>query len=120
MTKGSDARSDRARAYRRLYKTSAWQSLRDTQLSLHPLCLFCAANGRATIATVVDHIRPHRGDPSAFFDINNIQSLCDAYPWRCHSVVKQEQERIGYSSEVGLDGWPIDAAHRSNKRSRGG
>lgn len=61
-----------------------------------------------TAATVADHIRPHRGDPALFFDPTNLQSLCDEYPWRCHSSVKQSEERLGYSKAIGADGWPID------------
>ncbi len=31
---------------------------------------------RITLATVVDHIKPHKGDERLFFDINNLQPLC--------------------------------------------
>lgn len=45
----------------------------------------CAGNGEA----VADHIRPHRGDRSLFFDATNLQCLCKA----CHDSKKQRQER---------------------------
>jgi 5-methylcytosine-specific restriction enzyme A len=63
----------------------------------------------------VDHITPHRGDPLLFFDFDNTQSLCDAYPWRCHSAVKQSIEKRGYDKAIGLDGWPTDEAHPMNE-----
>ena len=49
-------------------------------LQAHPLCAECLRNGRYTAATVVDHIIPHRGDMSLFWDERNWQSLCE----RCH------------------------------------
>ena len=42
----------------------------------HPLCVQCLKEGHAVTATVVDHIRPHRGDPVLFWDEKNWQSLC--------------------------------------------
>ncbi|WP_232215651.1 HNH endonuclease signature motif containing protein [Paracoccus sp. J55] len=39
-------------------------------------------------ATVVDHIKPHRGDQALFWNWNNWQALCTG----CHSSVKQRQE----------------------------
>ncbi len=68
-------RNDSARA---LYKTARWGQLRAAQLALHPLCQ-CEACGeglrRTTAATVVDHIRPHRGDEALFFDPANLRSM---------------------------------------------
>jgi 5-methylcytosine-specific restriction protein A len=32
-------------------------------------------------ATVVDHIKPHQGDPELFWDSENLQALCAP----CHS-----------------------------------
>ncbi|MDD4570646.1 MAG: HNH endonuclease signature motif containing protein [Tepidanaerobacteraceae bacterium] len=40
----------------------------------------CLKAKRITPATVVDHIKPHKGDVKLFFDINNLQSLCKT----CH------------------------------------
>lgn len=120
---GAADRSEAAQAYRRLYKTARWQKLRAHQLAAEPLCRFCADAGRLTPASVVDHIEPHRGDLDLFFRVSNLQSLCDAEPWRCHSKIKQIEERHaeadkrrGYSTEIGLDGWPVDPAHPMNRR----
>jgi 5-methylcytosine-specific restriction protein A len=49
-------------------------------LAAHPLCAECKREGRIRAGEVVDHIEPHRGDWSKFWDSNNWQSLCDP----CH------------------------------------
>lgn len=65
-----------------LYRTGRWRDMRARQLAREPLCRICAQEGRLTPATEVDHIRPHRGDRTWFFDPRNLQSLCH----RCHSA----------------------------------
>ena len=69
----------RPAAYYRGY-TREWQRARKSYLESHPLCAQCARNGRYTKATVVDHIIPHRGDETLFWDRSNWQPLCK----RCH------------------------------------
>lgn len=56
--------------------TWAWTKARNAYIARHPLCVFCAREGRDTLAAVVDHIVPHRGDKALFWDVNNWQSLC--------------------------------------------
>ena len=75
------ARSDEARAWRRLYDTDLWQRLRSEQLLADPWCAECAKHGRRVRATDVDHIVDHKGDPDLFADPANLQSLCHS----CHS-----------------------------------
>lgn len=53
-----------------------WQRARALWLSEHPLCASCGKP-----ASVVDHIEPHRGDTTKFWDAGNWQSLCR----RCHN-----------------------------------
>ncbi|QCN96656.1 HNH endonuclease (plasmid) [Azospirillum argentinense] len=63
---------------RALYKTARWRTLRAAQLAAHPLCQCEACDEgrrRITPATVVDHIRPHRGDEGLFFDPANLRSM---------------------------------------------
>jgi len=55
---------------------SAWRKARKAYLAKHPLCVHCEAEGRPTLATVVDHIIPHRGDKGLFWDSSNWQPLC--------------------------------------------
>lgn len=58
-----------------------WQRLRDRFLAEHPFCVECMKKGILTMATDVDHIRPHHGDPGLLYDEDNLQALCHA----CHS-----------------------------------
>lgn len=69
-----------------------------------------------TVATVVDHVVEHKGDPALFFSFDNTQSLCDQVPFRCHSSRKQSIERRGFDNAVGADGFPVDACHPANRR----
>ena len=45
-------------------------------LEAHPLCAGCLQEGRYTKATVVNHIKPRRGDRGLFWDRDNWQTLC--------------------------------------------
>ncbi len=54
----------------------AWRKARKGHIRNHPICVLCWLEGIVTPATVVDHIKPHRGDPKLFWDRNNWQSLC--------------------------------------------
>lgn len=56
--------------------TKRWQKASKQYLQVHPLCVRCLAAGRLRTATVVDHITPHRGDQTLFWDKNNWQALC--------------------------------------------
>lgn len=116
MPKIQDRRSNAAEAYRAWYKTGRWQRLRARQLREEPFCRMCAAAGRVTIATVCDHVDPHKGDPDKFWN-GPFQSLCDEAPWRCHSSRKQSIEAIGYDNSIGIDGLPTDPAHPFNRGS---
>lgn len=65
--------------------------------------------GRVVMASVVDHIKPHRGNLELFLDADNLQSLCK----RCHDGHKQAQEHNsdGILRGAGHDGRPLDLAH---------
>lgn len=65
-----------------------WQQARLVFLNANPLCLFCDREGRTTVATVVDHIVPHRGNMELFWDRSNWAALCAS----CHSSTKQRIE----------------------------
>lgn len=79
--------------YRKLYGTARWQRTAQRQLSDEPLCATCLAAGRITPATVCDHIDPESKLTAEGFFAGPFQSLCDQAPWRCHSRVKQTEER---------------------------
>jgi 5-methylcytosine-specific restriction enzyme A len=54
-----------------------WQQARAMFLVEHPLCVDCQKEGRAGVATEVDHIIPHRGDMNLFWaSETNWQGLC--------------------------------------------
>ena len=57
-----------------------WQRVRSLYLAKHPLCAECQRNNRLTAASVVDHIKPHKGDQALFWDESNWQALCK----HCH------------------------------------
>lgn len=69
-------------SYHELYKSSVWVALRKSILDTQPLCVKCAKEGRTTLATVVDHMIPHRGNINLFLDANNLKPLCAS----CHGV----------------------------------
>ncbi|MFT3724646.1 MAG: hypothetical protein QM773_13815 [Hyphomonadaceae bacterium] len=70
----------------------------------------CRELDRVVVATVADHVIPHRGDSKLFFE-GELQSLCDSH----HSSSKQREEIRGYSDAVGDDGWPTDPRHPANR-----
>jgi 5-methylcytosine-specific restriction protein A len=88
----------------RLYSLSKWHKMRAYQLAQFPLCAFCDKQGIITAATIVDHIKPHKGHINLFFDSKNLQSLCK----HCHDSHKQRQEKSGYLAGSGIDGLPLD------------
>lgn len=59
----------------------AWQKARAGYLRNHPLCRSCEAKGLLVAAEHVDHIKPHHGDKTLFWDSSNWQPLCAP----CHS-----------------------------------
>lgn len=63
--------------YHGWYRLPIWtDDLRPAQLLREPFCRECARQGIRTRATVVDHIRPFRGDWTLFVNPANHQSLC--------------------------------------------
>lgn len=62
--------------YHSLYESSEWRKRRAMFLKKYPRCFICGAP-----ATIADHIIPHRGDLTLFYDDNNLQPMCQ----RCHS-----------------------------------
>ena len=89
------------------YGRSRWQKRRAAQLKTHPLCRLCLElRGMPVMATVCDHVEPHGGDWRKF-EFGKLQSLCA----ECHDSTKRTIELRGYSLEIGVDGWPLDARH---------
>ena len=67
--------------------------------------------GLTEAATVVDHIKPHKGDYDLFWDESNWQSLCK----HCHDSHKQRLENGGVSVGCTSNGIPLDSNHHWRK-----
>jgi len=94
----------RSADYKHLYKTSRWQRLRWQHLQSNSLCVFCGSRGKIVLASVCDHVEPHKGDEAKFW-AGPFQSLCAP----CHNGEKKMIEagktpRI--RRDIGFDGWP--------------
>jgi hypothetical protein len=91
------------RGWRDWYQLQRWRNRAKYQLQQEPFCVMCAQQDRAVMATIADHIEPHRGDWNEF-RLGKLQSLCA----RCHSSSKQ---RIEHGKPpliaIGADGWPV-------------
>ena len=84
-----------------------WQRLSKQFLrqSENALCVMRKAEGTTKQAEVVDHITPHKGDQTLFWDPTNWQGLCRSH----HSRDKQAEER-GFKRRrrIGVDGYSIE------------
>ena len=105
-------RTPEAQAYRKLYQTKQWRHLREVVLLRDAFqCQRCGCflkRGKTQPqSAVIHHIKAHKGDLDLFHDPDNLQAVC----WSCHSGVIQSEEARGYSTEIGQDGWPVDADH---------
>lgn len=70
-----------------------WQQTRAGYLAKHPLCAHCKLEGRVEPATDLDHIIPHKGDQTLFWDRENWQGLC-----RMHHSRKTATEDGGFGN----------------------
>lgn len=87
---------DQSQPWRAWYKTARWQKLRLAVLTRDNY--ICRATGAVLVGVhpapnspVVDHMRPHRGDPERFWDQGNLQTVSKEY----HDKVKQSLEKRG-------------------------
>lgn len=79
---------DRPNAVKRGYN-SKWRSARNKFLESNPFCVRCKEQGKLVEATVVDHVKPHRGDRNMFWDESNWQPLCKS----CHDKKTMTEDR---------------------------
>jgi 5-methylcytosine-specific restriction protein A len=71
----------------------------------------CYQAGKRVMATVVDHIVPHKGDSALFWDSKgNWQSLCPTH----HNAAKQKQEHTGKAIGCDASGQPLEPTHHWN------
>jgi 5-methylcytosine-specific restriction protein A len=74
--------------WRKWYTHARWSRLRRGFLARNGLCVYCEREGRIKVATIVDHVIPHRGDRALFWDESNWQPLCK----RHHDSTKAIEE----------------------------
>ncbi len=75
---------------------SKWNKYRLSFLSKpeNMFCVRCKERSVMTVAKVVDHIIPHKGDRRLFWDTKNHQGLCE----RCHNS-KTAREDGGFGNK---------------------
>jgi hypothetical protein len=84
----SSTRPDGSGQFSGLYSHRRWRRIREQHLGMHPLCVFCERLSLVTVATIVDHVEPHRGDMERFWH-GERQSLCKP----CHDSTKKKMEQ---------------------------
>lgn len=73
------------------YHTARWTRLSKAFRNDHPLCAECLRQGRISPSTVTDHIIPYPICAENFFDIHNLQALCE----RCnHDKGERDKKAI--------------------------
>ena len=80
-----------------------WRKARLLYLPIPPLGVYCERDGQTRSATVVDHVEPHRGDLTLFWDERNWQALCQVH----HDSTKQRMEKSGKAVGCDVEGNPL-------------
>lgn len=62
-----------------------WKKYRARFLEVNPLCYSCGA-----LATVVDHVEPHKGDKAIFERLDNHIPLCE----KCHNYITAKFDKF--------------------------
>lgn len=105
-------RSLDAQEYRCLYRDKRWcgphgvrqQALvRDLYTCQRCDCLLVTGNRHHPRAAVVNHIKPHKGDESLFFDLENTEAVCKS----CPDTLIQQEEARGCVIGCDVDGRPL-------------
>ena len=73
---------------------SKWAKEAKAHLWRHPLCAYCALEGRDTVAVLVDHFWPHKRDRALFWRREFWISSCTP----CHCGMKQSVEQQGHAA----------------------
>lgn len=92
--KERDRQRSAAALWRAWYKTARWQALRRHILkrdlyTCQRTGVLLTGRHPAPNSPVVDHIKPHRGDPELFWDEKNLMAVSKAY----HDSEKQKAEQ---------------------------
>lgn len=70
-----------------LWNSSRWQHARGRFLRDNPVCARCMGT-----SAVVDHVKPHKGDETMFWDRTNWQALCKP----CHDKKTAQEDGGGF------------------------
>ena len=81
-------------AWHHLYNRPDWKHGRAEFLAANPWCIECAKDGRRTRATVVDHIRPHRGAIELFLARSNWQPMCKKHHDAKTLAERRDRQRL--------------------------
>lgn len=74
-----------------------WRRARAAYLAAHPLCVHAQRHGRVEPATVLDHVKPHRGAMSLFWLPENWQPLSE----RAHGLKTIRENGLAKCEEHG-------------------
>ena len=72
-----------------------WRKYRKSFLSRYPWCTTCLEKDIIEAATVVDHIKAHKGDMVLFWQKGNHQGMCKT----CHGI-KTVKEDGGFGNAI--------------------
>jgi 5-methylcytosine-specific restriction endonuclease McrA len=88
-----------------IYQSTAWRTVRATQLSRQPLCQGCLVRGKVEAAKHVDHVFPWRQIGNHAFMHNIWQSLCP----ECHSYKtgKEKQGIVLHHTATGTETYQV-------------
>lgn len=97
-----DAERRSLKPWRSWYGLAVWKAIRERQLDAEPLCRRCKAKGFDVLATVVNHVIPHRGDWERFIS-GPFESLCKP----CHDGEVQAEEKAAGRLEAARRSRPL-------------
>ena len=118
---------DRGSARKRGY-TPQWDKASATFKRRHPWCLGCVAIGKKVATDVPDHVVPHKGNQTIFWDTSKWQPACrwhhdaikpilermfecgeivEAELWLNRVTAKKISGRRPSAQAIGVDGWPV-------------
>jgi len=98
-----DRGSARERGYTAVWDRASVAFLTDAD---NALCCGCLAIGRLTPAVLTDHVVPHRGDLTLFWDRSNWQPACRPH----HDVVKARLEALFDRGRIGRADLRLESA----------
>lgn len=106
---GNQRDRNRGSARQRGY-TAQWDKASLAYRRANPLCIGCQALGLLKLATVVDHIEPHKGNQALMWDASNWQPCC---AWH-HNAVKAQLETLYAAGRIDAAALRLDSQQAVN------